>query len=73
MTSSKPIRSYGSLAVLALLAGVATFPGADCFVPQKLAIARGTFFYSQLAIFLFHWLSLHRTSVLTFFEFPPMF
>ncbi|CAB9520822.1 Putative L-lysine 2,3-aminomutase aq_1632 [Seminavis robusta] len=28
-------------ALLGLLAGVATFPGAQCFLPQKLAVSRG--------------------------------
>ena len=41
MPFSKP--SYAGLAVFALLAGVASVPGADCFVPQKLAAARGEF------------------------------
>jgi len=36
-----PSRSYTKLAFLALIAGVATVPGADAFVPQKLSLARG--------------------------------
>lgn len=35
--------STSKFALFALLAGAASFPGADCFVPQKLALCRCTF------------------------------
>jgi len=36
-------RSYTSLAVFVLLAGVADVPGAECFTPQKLRLSNGMF------------------------------
>jgi hypothetical protein len=36
-----PLTNFSRIALFGVLAGVATFPGADCFVPQRLAVARG--------------------------------
>jgi hypothetical protein len=38
-----PSTNFSRLALFGLLAGVANLPGAQCFVPQRLAVARGEF------------------------------